>query len=84
MIIDTENYDAQTLSIFFDELSIKLKTKQQYFESNDISRKGVDKRLKSINTPQTYKLCGITLIEDAVVIENTPEKLVLKKATHYF
>lgn len=84
MIIDTKNYTEQELSMFFDELSSKLKTKQQYFESNDISRKGVDARLKSAYAPQTYKLCGITLIEDAVVVENIPEKLVLKKATHYF
>ena len=77
MIIDTNNYSAQELSIFFDELSKQLKTKQQYFESNPISRKGVDKRLKSIYSPQTYKLCGITFIEDAVVPE--VEKLVLKK-----
>lgn len=79
MIIDTENYSAQELSIFFDELSKKLKTKQQYFESNFISRKGVDKRLKSIFAPQTYNLCGITLIEDSVIQKVEVEKLVLKK-----
>ena len=79
MIIDTNNYDAQQLSMFFEELSKQLKTKQQYFESNPISRKGVDKRLKSIFAPQTYTLCGITLIEDAVVPKVEVEKLVLKK-----
>ena len=79
MILDTNNYSAQELSIFFDELSKQLKTKQQYFESNPISRKGVDKRLKSIYSPQTYKLCGITLIEDAVVPKVEVDKLVLKK-----
>ena len=79
MIIDTNNYSAQELSIFFDELSKQLKTKQQYFETNPISRKGVDKRLKSIYSPQTYKLCGITLIEDAVVPKVEVEELVLKK-----
>ena len=80
MIIDTNNYSAQELSIFFEELSRQLKTKQQYFvETNPISRKGVDKRLKSIYSPQTYKLCGITFIEDAVVPKVEVEKLVLKK-----
>ena len=79
MIIDTNSYDSQELSMFFDELSKQLKTKQQYFESNPISRKGVDKRLKSIYSPQTYKLCGITLIEDAVVPKVEVEELVLKK-----
>jgi hypothetical protein len=84
MIIDTENYDAQQLSMFFDELSKQLKTKQQYFETNTISRKGVDARLKSIYSPQTYKLCGITLIEDAVVQKVEVEKLVLIKPIKYF
>ena len=79
MILDTNNYSAQELSMFFEELSKQLKTKQQYFESNPISRKGVDKRLKSIFAPQTYTLCGITLIEDAVVPKVEVEKLVLKK-----
>ena len=79
MIIDTNNYSAQELSMFFEELSKQLKTKQQYFESNPISRKGVDKRLKSIYSPQTYKLCGITLIEDAVVPKVEVDKLILKK-----
>lgn len=64
MLIDTDNYNAQELSMFFNELSKTLKTKKQYAESNPISRKGVDKRLKSIYSPQTYVLCGITLIED--------------------
>ena len=79
MIIDTNNYNAQQLSMFFDELSKHLKTKQQYFESNQITRKGVDARLKSFYAPQTYKLCGITLIEDAVVPKLEVEKLVLNK-----
>ena len=70
--------------MFFEKLSKQLKTKQQYFKSNDISRKGVDIRLKSIYAPQTYKLCGITLIEDAVVPERENEKLTLKKPTIYF
>lgn len=84
MIINTENYDAQQLSMFFEELSKQLKTKQQYFESNQISRKGVDARLKSIFAPQHYKICGITLIEDAVVPEVEVEKLVLKKHVRPF
>ena len=46
MIIDTENYNAQELSMFFEELSLKLKTKQQYAKSNPISSQGVYKRLK--------------------------------------
>jgi len=78
MIIDTENYSAQELSMFFEEISKKLKTKQQYFESNNISRKGVDKRLKSIYAPQHYNLCGIVLIEDNVEEIIVKEKLTLK------
>jgi len=66
MIIDTDNYNAQELSMFFEILSKRLKTKQQYAKTNPISRKGVDKRLKSIYAPQFYKLCGIFLIEDEV------------------
>lgn len=79
MIIDTENYNAQELSMFFEELSLKLKTKQQYAKSNPISSQGVYKRLKSIKSPQTYKLCGIVLIEDDVVVDIIEPKLVLKK-----
>lgn len=84
MILDTNDYSAQELSMFFEELSKQLKTKQQYFETNNITRKGVDKRLKSIYAPQTYKLCGITLIEDAVVPKVEVEKLVLIKPIKYF
>ena len=79
MIIDTENYNAQELSMFFDELSMKLKTKKQYADSNPISRKGVDKRLNSIFAPQHYNLCGIVLIEDNVEAVIVEEKIVLKK-----
>lgn len=79
MIIDTENYNAQELSMFFEELSLKLKTKQQYAKSNPISSQGVYKRLKSSKSPQTYKLCGIVFIEDDVVVEIIDPKLVLKK-----
>lgn len=81
MIIDTENYDAQELSIFFEALSLKLKTKKQYSDTNPISRKGVDKRLLSIFSPQTYKLCGIVLIEDAFIAieQNNKFKLVKNK-----
>lgn len=67
MTIDTDNYNAQELSMFFEELSKKLKTKKQYSDSNPISRKGLDKRLKSVYSPQHYSLCGITLIEDLVI-----------------
>ena len=44
----------------------------------------VDKRLKSIYSPQTYKLCGITFIEDAVVPKVEVDKLVLKKNVRPF
>ena len=67
MIIETDNYNAQELAMFFEVLSKRLKTKKQYADSNPISRKGVDKRLKSIFAPQHYTLCGITLIEDLVI-----------------
>ena len=63
MKIDTEDYNPQELAMFFDELSKKLKTKQQYSKSNAISPEGVRKRLKSIYAPQHYNFCGITLIE---------------------
>ena len=80
MIIDTDNYDAQQLSMFFNELSKKLKTKKQYADSNPISRKGVDKRLLSVYSPQTYTLCDITFIEDAVIEQaKHKQKLVLTK-----
>jgi len=67
MIIDTENYNAQELSMFFEELSKKLRTKQQYSKYNSISPNGVKKRLKSIFPPQSYKICGVVLIEDVVI-----------------
>jgi len=67
MIIDTNDFSAQELSMFFEQLSNRLKTKKQYADSNPISRKGVDKRLNSIFAPQHYTLCGITLIEDLVI-----------------
>lgn len=77
MIIDTDN--AQELSLFFEELSKTLKTKKQYADSNPISRKGVDKRLKSAYSPQKYVLCGITLIEDKKEMAEEINPLPLKK-----
>ena len=79
MIIDTDTYNAQELSLFFEELSKKLKTKKQYADSNPISRKGVDKRLKSAYSPQKYVLCGITLIEDKTETAEEINPLPLKK-----
>ncbi len=78
MIIDTDNYDAQTLQMFFDSLT-NLHTKQRYKEAVGISPEGVKKRLKSIYSPQTYKLGGVLFIECEVVPKVEIEKLVLKK-----
>lgn len=71
MIFDTENYNAQELQMLFDEIAFVefLRTKQQYSyitpgHRKKISRKGVDKRLKSIYSPQCYEICGVTLIAD--------------------
>lgn len=84
MIIDTDNYDAQELQMFFNELSKRLKTKQQYSKSNAISPEGVRKRLKSVLSPQVHMLCGITLIVNNVDNIDVEEKLLFKKATKYF
>lgn len=91
MIFDTENIDAQSLQMLFEEISKSefLKTKQQYsnpvYYRKNISRKGVDKRLSSIFSPQTYLFCGMVFISDKPtdgyiepIIEKV-DKLVLKK-----
>ena len=79
MIIDTDTYNANDLAMFFEVLSKRLKTKKQYADSNPISRKGVDKRLKSAYSPQKYVLCGITLIEDKTEMAEEIKPLPLKK-----
>lgn len=63
MIIDTENYTAIELQMFFNELENKLHTKQQYKDIAGISPEGIRKRLKSVYSPQTYKLSGVIFIE---------------------
>ena len=78
------NYLTKLYDNFFEELSLKLKTKQQYAKSNPISSQGVYKRLKSTKSPQTYKLCSIVLIEDDVVVDVIDPKLVLKKHVKHF
>jgi len=71
MIFNTENYNAQELQLLFEELQKLefLRTKKQYSTISpgyrkNISRRGVDKRIKSIYGPQCYIICGITLISD--------------------
>jgi len=89
--IDSENYTAQELQLFLNEVTKNWKTKQQYanvipLNEPKISRKGVDKRLKSNFPPQTYLICGNVFIEDKreVDIEIDEPKLILKKVQKYF
>ena len=44
----------------------KLKTKSKYADTHksEITRQGLDKRLKSVKSPQKYYLCGVILIAD--------------------
>ena len=51
MIIDTDNFTAQELQMFFNDLKNKLHTKQKYSSITGISPEGVRKRLKSVYTP---------------------------------
>lgn len=79
MIINTENYNAQDLQMFFNELKNKLHTKQAYSAITGLSAEGVRKRLKSVKAPQTYNLGGVVFVESDVQPKVEVEKLVLKK-----
>ena len=81
MILNTENYNAQELQMFFNELKNKLHTKQAYSAITGLSAEGVRKRLKSVKAPQTYNLGGVVFVECDYEVQPKVEveKLVLKK-----
>lgn len=68
MIFDTNDYSAQEVQLLLCEIERleKLKTKSQYAHTHksEITRQGLDKRLKSIKSPQKYYLCGVVIIAD--------------------
>ena len=68
MIFDTNDYSAQEVQLLLCEIERleKLKTKSQYADAHksEITRQGLDKRLKSAKSPQKYYLCGVILIAD--------------------
>lgn len=68
MIFDTNDYSAQEVQLLLLEIERleKLKTKSQYVyaHKSEITRQGLDKRLKSVKSPQKYYLCGVILIAD--------------------